>query len=105
MIDDIRRNFTMNNQTGLRIRPFRQSHLNRHKDKELIYLSKYLKYIAKKDLDFTTLNHKKWEHFITKAADADKVLRDDEVSLLPRADNGASSSSSSEQNEHNPETS
>ena len=44
----------------LQIRPFRQAHLNRDKDKELYYLSKYLRDIAELD-DFTQLNHKHWE--------------------------------------------
>jgi hypothetical protein len=43
MFDDIRRNFIMNPKNGLRIRPFRQAHLNRDKDNELLKLSKYLK--------------------------------------------------------------
>lgn len=42
------------------IRPFRQAHFNREKDRELLRLSKYLKDIASLD-DFTCLNHKKWE--------------------------------------------
>ena len=45
------------------IKPFRQAHLNRDTDKELLKLSKYLKDIADLD-DFTQLNHKKWERFV-----------------------------------------
>lgn len=66
MFDDIRRNFLMNPKSGLRIRPFRQAHLNRHKDTELLKLAKYLKEIAENCDDFTTLNHKKWESYKSK---------------------------------------
>lgn len=61
MLDDIRRNFIMNPQSGLRIRPFKEAHLNRDKDKELLKLSDYLELIAKLD-DFQTLNHRQWEY-------------------------------------------
>ncbi|KAL7307215.1 hypothetical protein TKK_0000938 [Trichogramma kaykai] len=65
MFDDIRRNFIMNPQSGLRIRAFRQAHLNRQKDRELLKLSKYLELIAPLD-DFQTLNHRKWEEYRLK---------------------------------------
>ncbi|MBZ3891704.1 Ubiquitin-like domain-containing CTD phosphatase 1 [Sciurus carolinensis] len=60
MFDDIGRNFLMNPQNGLKIRPFMKAHLNRDKDKELLKLTQYLKEIAKLD-DFLELNHKYWE--------------------------------------------
>ncbi|KOB66416.1 Ubiquitin-like domain-containing CTD phosphatase 1 [Operophtera brumata] len=63
MFDDIRRNFLMNPRSGLKIRAFRQAHLNRDKDRELIHLSAYLKDIAQYCDDFDTLNHKKWEKY------------------------------------------
>lgn len=63
MFDDISRNFLMNPQSGLRIRAFRQAHLNRDKDTELLKLRKYLKDIAEHCEDFTSLNHRKWEHY------------------------------------------
>ncbi|KAK0084299.1 hypothetical protein PV325_007294 [Microctonus aethiopoides] len=65
MFDDIRRNFIMNPKSGLRIRPFRQAHLNRDKDKELLKLADYLDFIADVD-DFQTLNHRKWEEYKSK---------------------------------------
>lgn len=65
MLDDIRRNFIMNPQSGLRIKPFREAHLNRDTDKELLKLSDYLELIAKVD-DFQTLNHRKWEEYRSK---------------------------------------
>ncbi|XP_007889601.1 ubiquitin-like domain-containing CTD phosphatase 1 isoform X2 [Callorhinchus milii] len=65
MFDDIGRNFLMNPQNGLKIRPFMKAHLNRDKDRELLKLSQYLKEIAKLD-DFTDLNHKHWEKYLSK---------------------------------------
>ncbi|KAM5217761.1 ubiquitin-like domain-containing CTD phosphatase 1 isoform 3-T3 [Hipposideros larvatus] len=65
MFDDIGRNFLMNPQNGLKIRPFMKAHLNRDKDKELLKLTQYLKEIAKLD-DFLDLNHKYWERYLSK---------------------------------------
>ncbi|KAL1494582.1 hypothetical protein ABEB36_010157 [Hypothenemus hampei] len=61
MIDDIRRNFIMNPRNGLRIRPFRKAHINRYKDDQLLELSNYLKTIAERYNDFSTLFHASWE--------------------------------------------
>lgn len=66
MFDDIRRNFLMNPKNGLKIRPFREAHLNWEMDKELLHLAEYLDEIAKLD-DFAKLNHRNWEKFIKKA--------------------------------------
>ncbi|XP_015759471.1 PREDICTED: ubiquitin-like domain-containing CTD phosphatase 1 [Acropora digitifera] len=63
MFDDLRRNFLMNPQNGLKIRPFREAHKNRQKDTELLKLAKYLKRIARLD-DLSGLNHKYWERFV-----------------------------------------
>ncbi|XP_006011460.1 ubiquitin-like domain-containing CTD phosphatase 1 isoform X1 [Latimeria chalumnae] len=65
MFDDIGRNFLMNPQNGLKIRPFMKAHLNRDKDTELLKLSNYLKEIAKLE-DLTELNHKYWERYLSK---------------------------------------
>ncbi|MGH0158308.1 UNVERIFIED_CONTAM: hypothetical protein FKN15_051943 [Acipenser sinensis] len=65
MFDDIGRNFLMNPQNGLKIKPFMKAHLNREKDKELLKLSQYLKEIAKLE-DFSELNHKHWERYLSK---------------------------------------
>lgn len=62
MFDDIRRNFLMNPQNGLRIRAFREAHLNRDKDRELLYLAQYLKDIAPLE-DISQLNHRSWERY------------------------------------------
>lgn len=66
MFDDIRQNFIMNPKNGLRIRPFRQAHLNRGSDKELLYLSKYLKDLAENCNDFSSINHRHWEKYNPK---------------------------------------
>lgn len=62
MFDDLRRNFLMNPQSGLRIRPFREAHLNRDTDQELVHLAKYLTLIAKLP-DFSHLRHSRWERY------------------------------------------
>lgn len=43
MFDDLKRNFLMNPQNGLRIEPFKNAHFNRDKDNELLKLGVYLK--------------------------------------------------------------
>lgn len=68
MFDDIRRNFLMNPQSGLKIRPYRHAHLNRQKDTELLKLKKYLKDIATNCEDFTQLAHRKWEKYNPKSS-------------------------------------
>lgn len=78
MFDDIRRNFIMNPQSGLRIKAFKQAHLNRHKDRELLKLSKYLEAIASIE-DFQTLNHRKWEEYRSKKNRASKQTESDEA--------------------------
>ena len=42
MLDDLRRNYVLNRQQGLVIRPYRKSHVTRETDKELLFLSEYL---------------------------------------------------------------
>jgi len=65
MFDDLSRNFTMNPENGLKIRPFKHAHVNRQTDTELQKLLKYLDLI--KDVaDFTTLNHDRWERTLEK---------------------------------------
>ena len=59
MFDDVRRNFLMNPQNGLRIKSFREAYKNRDKDKELYYLSKYLSKIAGMQ-DLSSLDHSNW---------------------------------------------
>lgn len=66
MFDDVRRNFLMNPGSGLKIKPYREALKNHDKDRELVYLSKYLKLIAEHEEDFTKLNHKHWQRYISK---------------------------------------
>lgn len=65
MFDDIRRNFLMNPQNGLRIKAFKQAHINRSTDRELLRLARYLEAIAQMD-DFSQLNHRHWEKFLSQ---------------------------------------
>lgn len=60
MFDDLRRNFVMNPQNGLTIKPFRKAHANRSTDQELVKLTQYLLAIAELD-DISVLDHKHWE--------------------------------------------
>ncbi|KAG5000034.1 hypothetical protein AAZX31_08G123900 [Glycine max] len=62
MFDDLRRNFVMNPQNGLTIKPFRKAHANRDSDQELVKLTQYLLAIAELD-DLSNLEHNNWELF------------------------------------------
>ena len=65
MFDDVRRNFLLNPQNGLRIRPFRNGPTEGRNDCELQKLEQYLLLI--KDLEsFKDLNHNKWEKYVVK---------------------------------------
>lgn len=63
MFDDIKRNFLMNPQNGLRIVPYKNAHSNREVDKELYKLTLYLKKINDLE-DLCQLKHKYWEKHI-----------------------------------------
>jgi ubiquitin-like domain-containing CTD phosphatase 1 len=63
MVDDLRRNFLMNPENGLKIRPFCHAQLARETDKELLYLKEYLLLIAKLD-NFSNVNHRHWRSYI-----------------------------------------
>ncbi|KAL6840236.1 hypothetical protein ACP4OV_030046 [Aristida adscensionis] len=67
MFDDLRRNFVMNPQNGLVIRPFKKAHSNRDDDRELAKLTQYLLNIAELN-DFSELDHNKWESFSLESA-------------------------------------
>ncbi|XP_078181882.1 ubiquitin family protein [Carex rostrata] len=60
MFDDLKRNFVMNPQNGLTIRPFRRAHTNRGTDRELVHLTQYLMTIAELS-DLSPLDHSRWE--------------------------------------------
>ncbi|KNC96111.1 HAD hydrolase, family IIID [Spizellomyces punctatus DAOM BR117] len=61
-IDDVSRNFAMNPQSGLKISAFKNAPINRHKDRTLFPLTKYLLQLALVD-DFRRLDHKNWKSF------------------------------------------
>uniref|UniRef100_A0ACD5XB49 Uncharacterized protein n=1 Tax=Avena sativa TaxID=4498 RepID=A0ACD5XB49_AVESA len=63
MFDDLRRNFVMNPQNGLVIRPYSKASKNRSTDKELVHLTHYLLAIAALE-DFSKLDHDDWESFL-----------------------------------------
>mmetsp|Transcript_3118 Transcript_3118/g.7811 ORF Transcript_3118/g.7811 Transcript_3118/m.7811 type:complete len:329 (-) Transcript_3118:143-1129(-) len=63
MLDDLRRNYVMNKQAGLVIRPYKRAHLNRHSDKELLHLKRYLCMIGVLP-KISHLNHRKWEDYL-----------------------------------------
>jgi len=69
MFDDLRRNFLMNPQNGLKIRPFREAHSNRATDRELVGLAQYLTHIAKLK-DLSGLRHSRWEKYNQEHADS-----------------------------------
>lgn len=60
--DDLRRNYVLNKQQGLVIRPWRKHHRNRDKDRELVYLARYLDRIAELD-SLEGLDHDRWEEY------------------------------------------
>ena len=62
IFDDLGRNFLMNPQNGLKIKPFKNAHTSRYTDEELPKLLIYLLRIAKLD-SFKHLNHSKWEEY------------------------------------------
>ena len=62
MLDDLRRNYVMNPQNGLVIRPYRHAARNRSSDQELSGLKEYLLKIASLP-DLSGLRHSRWEHY------------------------------------------
>ncbi|KAM1023738.1 hypothetical protein ACFX2I_044515 [Malus domestica] len=60
MFDDLRRNFAMNPQNGLIIKPFKKAHSSRDSDHELLKLTTYLLAIAELD-DLSNLDHNNWQ--------------------------------------------
>jgi hypothetical protein len=73
MFDDLRRNFAMNPSSGLKIKPFRNAHTSRATDNELKKLKVYVDIIARENVDFKTLDHKKWERYVLKALKEGKL--------------------------------
>ena len=65
MFDDIRRNFALNPQNGLTVRPFKRATTEGKDDAELPKLAHYL--IAIKDLEsFSELDHLNWESYLKR---------------------------------------
>ncbi|CAH1404967.1 unnamed protein product [Nezara viridula] len=79
MFDDIRRNFLMNPQNGLKIKAFKQAHINRSTDRELPRLARYLEAIASLE-DLSQLNHKHWERFLSQRRRKERKKRRGEQS-------------------------
>jgi ubiquitin-like domain-containing CTD phosphatase 1 len=70
MFDDLSRNFLMNPQSGLKIRPCRHMTVeaNRLADRELLRLGRYLRLLASME-DFRGLDHRQWEAFVKARRD------------------------------------
>ena len=62
IFDDLGRNFLMNPQNGLKIKPFKNAHTSRYTDDELLKLLKYLLLISKLH-SFKHLDHSKWKEY------------------------------------------
>ncbi|KAL6178972.1 hypothetical protein ACLB2K_050488 [Fragaria x ananassa] len=83
MFDDLRRNFVMNPQNGLVIKPFRKAHSSRDTDQELIKLTSYLLAIAELD-DLSALDHTSWQSFTEDNGCRNLIyLRDEPGDLKP----------------------
>eukprot|EP00958_Prasinococcus_capsulatus_P005557 scaffold538_cov412-Prasinococcus_capsulatus_cf.AAC.9 len=65
MFDDLRRNFVMNPQSGLKVRPYKNAFFNYDRDRELRRLTRYLEHIATFP-DFSVLEHREWERYARK---------------------------------------
>jgi len=68
MLDDLRRNFVLNPQNGLTIRPFRHCHTRGKDDRELYGLADYLELVAARPT-LADLDHRRWERYVAKRAD------------------------------------
>ena len=89
MFDDLSRNFLMNPQSGLKIRPCRNLTVpaNREKDVELRRLARYLDLISHLR-DFAELDHRRWERYLEKRGEGGRD--DGEGSAGGSAGSGAS---------------
>ncbi|CAH8857885.1 unnamed protein product [Trichobilharzia szidati] len=92
MFDDVRRNFIMNPQSGLRIRSYRDAHVNCSRDRELLHLIDYLELIAQQENDFTKLNHSNWEHYVHKYRKQLKLLKSQQKHLKHHDENNTTTS-------------
>ncbi|KAI9467830.1 HAD-like domain-containing protein [Coemansia mojavensis] len=62
-VDDLDRNFVLNWQSGLRIRPYKRNSLRAYRDRELEKLAQYLLLIAELDT-FEHLDHSQWKGLV-----------------------------------------
>jgi len=77
MFDDLRRNFLMNPDNGLRIKACRNLPVTRSEDRELLRLTEYLLLI--KDLDtFEGLDHRRWKDYVRRKRRRDEAGIDDD---------------------------
>jgi len=65
-VDDLGRNFAMNPENGLKIKPFKYAEVMKQTDQELLYLKEYLLQIADSN-DLSALNHRKWKKKIEES--------------------------------------
>ena len=65
-VDDLARNFAFNPQSGLKIKPYKNSTEARSSDRELLYLSVYLQLIAEHEKDFRGLKHDEWREYMAR---------------------------------------
>jgi ubiquitin-like domain-containing CTD phosphatase 1 len=65
MLDDLRRNFVLNPQNGLTIRPFRHCHTRGRDDQELVGLADYLELVGAR-ATLADLDHARWERYLVK---------------------------------------
>lgn len=65
MVDDLHRNFVLNSQNGLVIRPFKHAMTSGRNDKELLKLKAYLLKIAQLD-SLKDLDHGRWKKYAKK---------------------------------------
>ena len=63
----------MNPSCGLKIKPFRNAHTSRATDNELKKLRVYLEIIARENVDFKALDHKRWERYVLQALKEGKL--------------------------------
>lgn len=67
MFDDLGRNFIMNPENGLKIKPCRSLHTTRDTDTELRDLTQYLLAIVEDDVqDLRELDHKHWRRYLRR---------------------------------------
>jgi len=102
IVDDLRRNFVMNPENGLRIEAFRNAPLEGHKDDELYYLTQYL-LLIKDNSDISTLNHKKWKKYVQKNQDKLKEIISQKIQshMLENAQNKEDNNNNSNDNNTN----